>query len=103
MALQADYMIDLIAPFSSKKADERVFQLTGTLGAGLYINQRKNEDTRFAPGLQGALQIGARVAPNVDIYLEPAAEVYSKNILKYSTNHPAEGEVRLQLGTRIHF
>lgn len=102
-ALQANYLIDLIAPFSSKKADERVFQLTGTLGAGLYINNRKNEDTRFAPGVQAALQIGARVAQNVDIYLEPAADVYSSNILKHSTSHPAEGEVRLQLGTRIHF
>lgn len=102
-ALQANYLIDLIAPFSCKKADERVFQLTGTLGAGLYINSRKNEDTRFAPGVQAALQIGARVAQNVDLYLEPAADVYSSKILKRSTSHPAEGEVRLQLGTRIHF
>lgn len=103
MAVQADYLVDLIAPFAQKSADERVFQLTATLGAGLYINQRKNEDTRFAPGVQGALQIGARVSPNVELYLEPAAEVYSKKILKPTNNHPAEGEVRMQLGTRFHF
>lgn len=103
MSVQVNYMLDLASTFSHMPADERIFQLTGSLGAGLYMGKRKDESTRFAPGVQAALQIGARVASNIDIYLEPAAEVYPKSLFNGGSSHPADGGVRVQLGARYNF
>ena len=103
MSVQANYMVDLVAALSRRPADERVFQLTGMLGAGLYMGQLKGDKVGFAPGGQASLQIGARVADNIDVYLEPSVDVYSKKVFSRKTQHPAEGELRLQVGTRFNF
>lgn len=103
MSVQANYMVDIVSAFSNRPADERVFQFTGMVGAGLYMGQLKGEKVGFAPGGQASLQVGARVAENIDVYLEPAIDVFGRRVFRSGTQHPADGELRLQVGTRFNF
>lgn len=102
-AVHADYVMNIKSAIMGESTEEHLFQLTGVAGAQLGISSERGRDTRVAPGLHGAIQAGVRVSPSVEIYLEPSATIYSKKIEAAHSNHPADGELRLSIGTKIHF
>ena len=79
-----------------------VFQATAIVGPTLGIASRKDQDTKVAAGVHAALQAGWRVNNNLELYVEPSATVYSKKIEQW-TQHPAEGELKLSVGAKLHF
>ena len=102
-SLRADYMMNLSSALSGSPSDDHLFQLTGLVGASLEFSSRKGRNTQVVPGLQAAMQAGLRVTPQVEIYLEPSATMFSSHIAKGGTGHPIDGELRLSLGTKYHF
>ena len=102
-ALHADYMLNLRSAVTGEPTEDKLFQLTGLAGAQLGISSERGRDTRLAPGLNGAVQAGLRLSPMVEIYLEPSATIYTKKIEAAHSDHPADGELRLSIGTKLHF
>ena len=101
-SLHVDYMMNLCTAIGGEDAQTGRFRLTGLAGAMLGISSREGRDTKVAPGLEAALQAGVRVSPNVEIYLEPSATVFTKGI-EPGTSHPAEGELKFSIGTKYCF
>ena len=102
-ALHANYMLNLRSAVTGEPTEDKLFQLTGLAGAQLGISSERGRDTRLAPGLNGAVQAGLRLSPMVEIYLEPSATIYTKKIEAAHSDHPADGELRLSIGTKLHF
>ena len=100
---QAGYMMNIKSAVTGESTDDHTFQLTGIAAASLTVASWEEHDTKVAPGLKGALQAGVRVAPNVEIYLEPSATLYGKKIAITPKGHPVEGELKLSLGTKVSF
>lgn len=101
-ALHADYLFDIAAAVSRNATDDSRFQLDGFAGVTLNAGSRKGNRPTWGVGLEGGLQVGMRLTPKCEIYLEPAATLTSKTITRGS-GHPAEGQVRLMLGTKYNF
>ncbi len=102
-SIHAGYMMNINSAVTGESTDYKTFQLTGIAAASLNIASWKNHDTKVAPGLMGAVQAGVKVSPNVEIYLEPSATVFTKKIALTPMNHPVEGELKLSLGTKVNF
>ena len=98
-----DYMMNIRNAISGEQNDDKVFQLTGLMGAQLGICSGDGHDTKVAPGVNAALQAGFRASRHIEIYLEPSATVYTKTIEPYKGNQPANGELKLSLGLKYHF
>lgn len=101
-AIHADYMMNLRSAISGESTKDKLFQVTGLVGASLGITSKYNRTTKMAPGMQAAIQAGFRVTPNVEVYIEPAASLYSKSI-EPSNGSPFEGELKLNVGTKFYF
>lgn len=102
-AVSVDYMMNLRNAVTGEQNDDKVFQITGLLGAQLGINSGSGHKAKVAPGVNAALQAGFRASRNVEIYLEPSATVYTKSIEPYNGSQPANGELKLSLGLKYHF
>ncbi len=101
-SVHIDYMMDLCTAIGGEGVQTGRFRLTGLAGAMLGFSSREGRDTKVAPGLEAAIQAGVRVTPNVEVYLEPSATIFTKGI-EPGTSHPAEGELKLSLGTKFYF
>ena len=95
-------MLDAKAAVTGLPTTDDVFQATAIVGPTLGIASRKDQDTKVAAGVHAALQAGWRVSNNLELYVEPSATVYSKKIEQW-TQHPAEGELKLSVGAKLHF
>lgn len=102
-SIHAGYMMNIKSAVTGENTDAHMFQLTGIAAASLNIASWKGHDARVAPGLAGALQAGVRVSPGVELYLEPSATLLSRKIALTPKNHPIESELKLTLGTKVHF
>lgn len=101
-SVTAAYMLDAKAAVTGLPTTDDVFQATAIVGPTLGIASRKDQDTKVAAGVHAALQAGWRVSNNLELYVEPSATVYSKKIEQW-TQHPAEGELKLSVGAKLHF
>ncbi len=101
-AVHADYMMDLCTAIGGEGVETGRFRLTGLAGATLGFSSREGRDTKVAPGLEAAIQAGVRVTPSVELYLEPSATLFTKAV-NPGTSHPAEGELKLSLGSKFYF
>lgn len=102
-SLHVDYMMNLRTAVTGESTDDKLFQVTGLLGAGLYISSRESRKSQFVPGVQGAIQAGFRVSPKAEVYIEPSATVLPNKIEPNSHRHPVEGELNLAVGTKFYF
>lgn len=101
-SLTAAYMLDAKAAVTGLPTANDVFQTTAIVGPTIGISSRKDHDTKVVMGIHAALQAGWRVTDNLELYVEPSATVYSKKIEPHSP-HPAEGELKLSVGAKVHF
>ena len=67
------------------------------------VATRSGHGPTYAPGLQAAVQAGVRVAPQVEIYLEPSVVAFGKTIERSHNSYPVEAMAKLSLGTKISF
>lgn len=102
-SVHADYMMNLRTAVTGETSEDKLIQVTGLVGAGLYISSHGKVDTKVVPGLQGALQFGFRVSPASEIYIEPSAVVLPNSIEPNFKRHPVEGELNLSVGTKFYF
>lgn len=102
-AINANYMMNMRAAVTGESTDNKLFQLTGLFGPNLTISSRPGHETKIGVGLQAAMQLGFRVAPQWEVYAQPEATMETKSINEYTTNHPFEGELRFTLGTKYYF
>lgn len=103
-ALRANYMMNLRTAVTGESTDDKLFQLTGLVGASLNINSGKdNRKTQVAPGFGAALQAGWRISPSFELYLQPEADFYSQKIIAGGTSHPLDGQLTLSAGTKFSF
>ena len=99
----AGYMLNLKSAVSGESSDDDVLQITGKLGASLGINSGDGHSVRLAPGINAAMQAGFRVSPAVELFVEPSATVFTKHIEPRTGRHPAEGELKISVGTKFNF
>lgn len=102
-AIHADYMLNIKSAVTGEPTEDQLFQLTGLAGVQMGISSESGRKTRLAPALNGAIQAGMRLSPSIEIYLEPSATIYTKKIEAAHSEHPADGELRLSIGTKLHF
>ena len=103
-ALRANYMMNLRTAVTGESTDDKLFQLTGLVGASLNINSGKdNSKTQVVPGFGAALQAGWRISPSFELYLQPEADFYSQKIIAGGTSHPLDGQLTLSAGTKFSF
>lgn len=103
VSVRADYTMNLRAALTGESTEDKLFQLTGLVGAALNFNKWNNHKTTVTPGMQVAMQGGFRVIPSIEVYLQPEAVLYAKKLENPATGHPVEGEFRLSLGTKFYF
>lgn len=101
-AIHANYMINLLSALSGESTEGQLFQLTGLAGASMGISSKSGRNAKIAPGLQASVQAGFRITPRVELYVEPVASVYTKQI-EPSSSRPFEGELKLNVGTKVYF
>lgn len=102
-SLQAGYMLNVKSAITGESTESDVFQLTTLLGASMNVATRSGHGPTYAPGLQAAVQAGVRVAPQVEIYLEPSVAAFGKTIERSHNSYPVEAMAKLSLGTKISF
>ena len=102
-SIKAGYMLNMKQAVTGVPTQDDVFQVTGIVAPTLGIATRKGYDTQVAPGIHAALQAGWKVCDAIELFVEPSTTVYSKRIEPIRTGHPAEGELNLSIGTKIHF
>ena len=101
-SFHADYMLNLLSATTSESTEDQVFQLSGFAGVNASVGGRKEHRPTWGVGLEAGLQLGAKVSDGFEIFLEPCAQLMSKTIMRNS-GHPAEGNVKLMLGTKYNF
>lgn len=102
-AVKAYYVMNMRSAITGEPSEDKLLQLTGMAGASLNFGTRPGRNAQIVPGVQAAMQMGFRLSPLVEVYLQPEAAVYSNRIEPRGTSHPADGELRLTLGTKFHF
>ena len=73
--LDADYMLNLSTLAAGYNPD-RLFSLSGILGAKFGLAATSSKELRFIPGVTAGLQGSFRVNSVLDIFLEPQASMY---------------------------
>lgn len=101
-SVYANYLFNVLTAVGGASQLSSDWMLDGYVGASLNFGSRSGESTRVAPGVRAGLQIGHRVHGGWYLYVEPAAQVTSRNIWHGSTR-PAEGQIRALIGTRYTF
>ena len=101
-SIHAAYMMNLKSAVTGEDTEDDVFQMTGLLGASCNIGSKSNAKAAVAPGIEAAIQTGARLSRRLEIFLQPSVNVMSKKIEK-RTAHPAEVEMNITAGTKIYF
>lgn len=102
-SVHADYMVNLRTLFTEIPDEDNPLRFSAALGANLTFAKKKSFDkTRVAPGLQASVEAGWRFNSGLEVFVRPQGVVYAKSIAK-STQHPAEGELRLLIGTKWAF
>lgn len=103
-ALSAGYMMNMKAAMTGEQTDADLFQLTGIADLSLVGSKKEGHDMKVTMGGKLALQAGFRVSKAVEVYVEPSAVIYCKDVeFKPVKHHPLEGEARLSIGTKYHF
>lgn len=102
-AIGANYLLNLRSAITGESTADKVFQLTGIAGASLQIAKRSHQDTQVAPGFQFALQAGWKVAPAVELFVQPEGSFLSKHIRPNGSTRPFEGSASLTVGTKYCF
>lgn len=102
-AVTADYMMNMRNAITGEQSDDRLFQVTGMLGAQLSVNSCDMHKTKVVPGVHAAIQAGFRLSRHFEIYAEPAAVVHAKSIDQVKDQEPANGELKFSIGTKFHF
>lgn len=101
IGVHADYLLNLSNLISGTRQD-RLFELTGIIGAGLDHGKHK-EESNWAPsatlGVQGLWNIGSRYG----IYLEGRGTVYGDKIDGIPANTEFDAAMSLNLGTVYRF
>ena len=98
----AAWMLDVKRAVTGSDTSDDVFRLTGIVGPSLGVSSREGRDTRVAPGIHAAVQAGWRVTDNMELFVEPSATVFGNGI-ETPKIHPAEGELKLSVGAKVHF
>ena len=88
---------------TGESTEDQTFQLTALAGASLNMASRPGHGTHIAPGLQGSLQAGVRVSPQVEVYVEPAVSLLGKNVEQRHRSYPGEGQLSVSVGTKFNF
>lgn len=101
-ALHGDYLFDFLALSKAYAVRDAGFRFTGLAGVNFNVGSRTGYRPTWAVGLEAGAQVGWAVNDNVELYLEPSATIMGRTIVRGSTR-PAEGQVRLQLGTKFNF
>lgn len=102
-AIHADYLLNLRTALSNVEDTGNPLRLSAAIGANLTFSSKKSEEkTHIAPGLQAALEAGWRFSSGLELFLRPQATLLTKGI-SGGKGHPAEGELRLMLGTKYCF
>ncbi len=73
--LDADYMLNL-STLATGYDPDRLFSLSGILGAKFGLVATSSRELRFIPGVTAGLQGTFRVSSALDIFLEPQASMY---------------------------
>ena len=102
-SLHLDYMLNFVSAVTGASSASRLFQLTGLVGPSVNFSTRKGRSAQVVPGVQAALQAGFRLNDRIEVYLEPAAAVYTNRIVPGGSSHPVDGELKLSLGTKYSF
>lgn len=103
-ALSAGYMMNMKAAMTGEQTEDDLFQLTGIADLSLVGVNREEKKMKVTMGGKLALQAGFRVSKAVEVYVEPSAVIYCKDVeFKPVKHHPLEGEARLSIGTKYHF
>ena len=103
-SLSAGYMMNMKAAVKGEQTDDDVFQLTGIADLSLAMSTHKDKDAKLTWGGKLAVQAGFRVSRSVELYVEPSAVVYGKNVdFTIQKHHPFEGEARLTAGAKFNF
>lgn len=103
-SLSAGYMMNMKAAATGESTDDDLFQLTGIADLSVVGSNRSGKDMKVTMGGKFAIQAGFRVSKHVEVYVEPSATVYGKNVeFHVMKHHPLEGEARVSLGTKYHF
>lgn len=102
-AIRANYMMNLRTAVTGESTDNKLFQLSGLAGASLNFCSSKGRSAQIVPGFQAALQAGWKVAPVVEVYMQPEASFYSSKIIPGGTGHPVDGQLTLSVGSKFHF
>lgn len=101
-SVHADYLLNLLSAATGESTEGKRFQLTGFAGLSLSVGSRYGMRPTWGTGLQAGLQAGVRVTPNTEIYIEPCAHLFSKTLRRHS-DHPAEGALKLSVGSKFYF
>lgn len=101
-SFHADYLFNLLALSGGVEGMETDWRLNGFVGAELSLGTKEGMRPAWAPGLQAGLQLGYMLTPACELFAEPAAVLTGKNVWRGSSR-PAEGQLRLMLGTKYHF
>lgn len=102
-ALRADYMMNLKSAITGESTEDQSIQLTGLIGAQVAASTKKHRSTNFAPGIHAAIQTGVMVTPHTELYFEPSATMYTKNLETSVCCSPIKVELRFSIGTKYHF
>lgn len=101
-SFHADYMFNMLNLAGKDSHMDTDWVLNGMAGFNLNIGCNKKLDTTFAPGAQVSVELGYKVAPKCELFIEPTGVVMGKKIWNY-TNHPAIIQGRLMFGTKYIF
>lgn len=102
-SVRADYALNMRAAVTGEQTDDKLFQLTGLVGASLNFSSRTGRSAQVVPGAQAAVQLGWRVTPGVELFAQPEAVMYTKYIQPGGSSHPVDGEARMMIGTKFRF
>ena len=96
--------MNMKAAMTGDQTEDDLFQLTGIADLSLVGVNREKKMMKVTMGGKLALQAGFRVSKAVEVYVEPSAVIYCKDVeFKPVKHHPLEGEARLSIGTKYHF
>ena len=102
LSFHADYMINMLNLSGNDAHKDTDWVLNGLLGVNMGIGCVKNMDKTYAVGAQLGVEVGYKVSPEWEIFVEPTGVAMSKNIWKYN-GHPVVVQGRLMLGTKYCF
>lgn len=98
--LHLDYLLNMVTALSGRNTQDDKVQVRGIVGVNVALLYSTKHRARHGFGIDLGTQVAYSVAKDLELYIEPSAQLFNKNVFDY---HVFEGLLDAKVGLNYKF